>query len=64
MKYFFYSYLVYFHIAHLFEVQGKHKTAKEAYEQLLEQKDLSLNIRAEASKNLGNVTLLSYLILS
>lgn len=49
----FFSYTVYFHIAHLFEVQGKHKTAKEAYEQLLDQKDLPPFIRAEASKNLG-----------
>ncbi|XP_035212282.1 lysine-specific demethylase 6A-like isoform X2 [Stegodyphus dumicola] len=44
---------IYFHIAHLFEIQGKHKTAKEAYEQLLEQKDLPQVIRAEASKQLG-----------
>lgn len=44
---------IYFHIAHLFEIQGKHKTAKEAYEQLLEKSDLPLNIKAETFKNLG-----------
>ena len=48
-----FSLLVYFHIAHLFEIQGKYKAAEEAYESLLDEKDLSLNIRAEASKNLG-----------
>ncbi|XP_015924622.1 histone demethylase UTY isoform X2 [Parasteatoda tepidariorum] len=42
-----------YHIAHLFEVQGKHKAAKETYEQILEQKELSPVVRAEASKQLG-----------
>lgn len=42
-----------YHIAHLYEVQGKHKLAKEGYERLLEQKDLPLKIKAEASKQLG-----------
>lgn len=42
-----------FHIAHLYEVQGKFKAAKEAYEQLLEQKDLSKCVRAETLKQLG-----------
>ncbi|KAG8189478.1 hypothetical protein JTE90_018130 [Oedothorax gibbosus] len=42
-----------FHIAHLLEVQGKHKAAKEEYEQLLEQKDLSEVLRAQITKQLG-----------
>ncbi|GFT68108.1 lysine-specific demethylase 6A [Nephila pilipes] len=42
-----------FHIGHLYEVQGKHKAAKEAYEELLEQKDIPQVLRAETSKQLG-----------
>ncbi|CAN7996440.1 unnamed protein product, partial [Ixodes hexagonus] len=42
-----------FHIAHVLEVQGKFKQAKEAYEQLLELKDLSRSVRAETLRQLG-----------
>ncbi|CAL1276391.1 unnamed protein product [Larinioides sclopetarius] len=42
-----------FHIGHLYELQGKHKSAKEAYEHLLEQKDISQVLRAETCKQLG-----------
>lgn len=42
-----------FHIAHLYEIQNKHKAAKEAYEHLLEQKDLPQKVRAETLRQLG-----------
>ncbi|XP_054709172.1 lysine-specific demethylase 6A-like [Uloborus diversus] len=42
-----------FHIAHLFEVEGKYQQAKEAYEQLIDEKELPSIVRAEASKQLG-----------
>lgn len=42
-----------FHIAHLFEIQGKHKLAKESYELLLEEKGLSSQLRADIYKQLG-----------
>uniref|UniRef100_T1JK09 Uncharacterized protein n=1 Tax=Strigamia maritima TaxID=126957 RepID=T1JK09_STRMM len=42
-----------FHIAHLHEIQGKYKIAKEAYEQLLEAKDLPRNVRADINRQLG-----------
>uniref|UniRef100_A0A6B0VG17 Putative histone demethylase n=1 Tax=Ixodes ricinus TaxID=34613 RepID=A0A6B0VG17_IXORI len=42
-----------FHIAHVLEVQGKFKQAKEAYEQLLELKDLTRSVRAETLRQLG-----------
>ncbi|CAG2164826.1 unnamed protein product [Oppiella nova] len=42
-----------FHIAHLFEIQGKHKLAKESYESLLEEKELSVQLRADIYKHLG-----------
>lgn len=46
-------YSVQFHIAHLFEIQGKHKLAKEAYESLLADKGLSVQLRADIYKHLG-----------
>lgn len=42
-----------FHIAHVLEVQGKYKQAKEAYEQLLGVKDISRTVRAETLRQLG-----------
>lgn len=42
-----------FHIAHLYEVQAKHKPAKEAYEQLLAEKQLTPQLRAEIYRQLG-----------
>ena len=45
--------LVEFHIAHLHEIQGKHKLAKEAYELLLEDKTISSRLRADIYKQLG-----------
>ncbi|XP_077515282.1 utx histone demethylase isoform X2 [Amblyomma americanum] len=42
-----------FHIAHVLEVQGKYKQAKEAYDQLLTLKDLSRTVRAETLRQLG-----------
>ncbi|XP_054932575.1 lysine-specific demethylase 6A isoform X2 [Dermacentor andersoni] len=42
-----------FHIAHVLEVQGKYKQAKEAYEQLLAVKDISRTVRAETLRQLG-----------
>lgn len=42
-----------FHIAHLFEVQGKVKIAKEKYELLLREKSLSNPLRADIFRQLG-----------
>ncbi|XP_037958466.1 histone demethylase UTY-like, partial [Teleopsis dalmanni] len=42
-----------FHIAHLYEVQNKHKAAKEAYEQLLHDKELTLDLKADIYRQLG-----------
>ncbi|KAM7354289.1 utx histone demethylase isoform 2-T7 [Cochliomyia hominivorax] len=42
-----------FHIAHLYEVQGKFKFAKEAYEQLLNEKELTLDLKAIIYRQLG-----------
>ncbi|GFR18111.1 lysine-specific demethylase 6A [Trichonephila clavata] len=42
-----------FHIGHLYEVQGKYKAAKEAYEELLDEKDISPVLRGETCKQLG-----------
>lgn len=42
-----------FHIAHLYEVQGKYKTAKENYEQLLKEKDLPTHLKADICRQLG-----------
>ncbi|KAI8125083.1 Lysine-specific demethylase 6A [Lucilia cuprina] len=43
-----------FHIAHLYEVQRKYKFAKEAYEQLLNEKELTLDLKAVIYRQLGN----------
>lgn len=42
-----------FHIAHLYEVQGKYKVAKDNYEQLLKEKDLPTNLKADICRQLG-----------
>lgn len=42
-----------FHIAHLYEVQGKYKSAKENYEQLLREKDLPTHLKADICRQLG-----------
>ena len=42
-----------FHIAHLYEVSNRIKTAKELYEQLLQEKDLPVLLRADISRQLG-----------
>ncbi|XP_050519095.1 lysine-specific demethylase 6A isoform X1 [Diabrotica virgifera virgifera] len=42
-----------FHIAHLFEVQGKVKVAKERYETLLKEKTISQSLRADIFRQLG-----------
>lgn len=47
--------LVKFHIAHLFEVQGKVKGAKERYELLLRDKNLSNSLRADIYRQLGKL---------
>lgn len=43
-----------FHIAHLYETQKKYKTAKEQYEQLLNEKQLTSQLKAEIYRQLGN----------
>ncbi|KAJ8975675.1 hypothetical protein NQ317_019630 [Molorchus minor] len=42
-----------FHIAHLFEVQGRVKIAKDRYEALLKDKAISQTLRAEIFRQLG-----------
>jgi histone demethylase len=37
----------------VYEVQGKYKTAKDSYEQLLKEKDLSINLKADIYRQLG-----------
>lgn len=44
-----------FHIAHLYEVQNKFKVAKEAYEQLLLEKELTSELKATIYRQLGNI---------
>lgn len=48
-----YFFSVKFHIAHLFEVQGKVKTAKDRYELLLRDKSLTQSLRADIFRQLG-----------
>ncbi|XP_058124387.1 histone demethylase UTY [Anopheles coustani] len=42
-----------FHIAHLYEVQNKYKPAKEAYERLLANKQLTASLKADIYRQLG-----------
>ena len=42
------------HIAHLLEVQGKIKQAKEAYEHFITLEDIDKSVKATALKQLGN----------
>ncbi|XP_059617836.1 histone demethylase UTY isoform X2 [Phlebotomus argentipes] len=42
-----------FHIAHLHEVQSKHKAAKVAYEQLLNEKQLTPQLKADIYRQIG-----------
>lgn len=49
----FFSVAVKFHIAHLYEVQGKYKAAKDNYEQLLKDKELPTHLKADICRQLG-----------
>lgn len=42
-----------FHIAHLYEVQGKYKLAKDQYEQLLNDSKTTIHLRADICRQLG-----------
>ncbi|GAB6020798.1 Lysine-specific demethylase 6A [Chamberlinius hualienensis] len=42
-----------FHVGHLYEIQGKYKAAKDVYEQLLEETNLSKNLKADIFRQLG-----------
>ncbi|KXJ80760.1 hypothetical protein RP20_CCG023731 [Aedes albopictus] len=46
-----------FHIAHLYEVQNKFKAAREAYEQLLGDKQLTPALKADICRQLGWIVL-------
>jgi len=46
-------FLVSFHIAHLYEVQGKYKLAKDHYEQLLNDSKITVHLRADICRQLG-----------
>ena len=47
------SLLVKFHVAHLYEVQNNYKKAKEGYEQLLGDKQLTQQLKADVCRQLG-----------
>lgn len=47
------NFAVRFQIAHLYEVQNKYKAAKEAYGQLLEEKQLTPQLRSDIFRQLG-----------
>lgn len=47
-----------FHIAHLFEVQGKVKGAKERYELLLRDKSIDASLRADIFRQLGRFVII------
>ncbi|XP_063850779.1 lysine-specific demethylase 6A-like isoform X3 [Scylla paramamosain] len=42
-----------FHVAHLYELQNKHRCAREAYENLLKEADLPNHLRADIQRQLG-----------
>lgn len=42
-----------FHIAHVFELQGKHNTAKDTYEELLAAPDIPSTVKANTLRQLG-----------
>lgn len=48
-----FSVAVKFHIAHLYEVQGKYRLAKENYETLLKEKALPSHLKADICRQLG-----------
>lgn len=48
-------YAVRFHIAHLYEVSNRIKTAKEQYEQLLQEKQLPPLLKADIYRQLGKL---------
>jgi hypothetical protein len=48
------------HIAHLLEVQGKIKQAKEAYEHFITLEDIDKSVKATALKQLGNFSCAFY----
>ena len=50
---FIFSVLVKFHIAHLYEIQGKYRLAKEHYETLLKDKALPSHLKADICRQLG-----------
>ena len=49
------AYLVKFHISHLYEVQNNYKKAKEGYEQLLGDKQLTQQLKADVCRQLGKI---------
>ncbi|KAH8376635.1 hypothetical protein KR093_000533, partial [Drosophila rubida] len=49
----FFLFIVKFQIAHLYEVQNKHKAAKESYEFILNNKNVSLDLKADIYRQLG-----------
>lgn len=52
-KFFLFVFSVRFQIAHLYEVQKKYKAAKDAYGQLLEEKQLTPQLRGDIYRQLG-----------
>lgn len=47
------SFTVRFHIAHLYEAQNKYSAAREAYQQLLDDRTLTYHLRADVYRQLG-----------
>ena len=53
-------FVVKFHIAHVHELQGKDKVAKEAYEQLLANAELPKVVQANSFRQLGEFNHVEY----
>lgn len=45
--------VVQFHVAHTYEIEGKHKLAKDLYQKLLQDPGITTSLRGEIQKQLG-----------
>ena len=48
-----FSFVVQFHIAHLFEIQSKYELAKEAYQTIISVQGMPTSIQSSAWRQLG-----------
>lgn len=51
----FFNFLVRFHMAHLYEICGRHKNAQGAYEQLAKMEDTPVRVKHQCYKQLGKI---------